>query len=1130
VSAPRFDLTGPLPKGRAAIEASAGTGKTFTLAALAARYVAEQGVDVSELLIVTFTRAAAAELRDRVRGRLSTAAHALGTGADPGDDEVLGLLAGDDVARRGERLKAAVTDFDAATITTIHGFAQQVLLSLGSAAPGDLDARLVDDSLELVTQVCADVLAAAAVADPAAVADLPTIRILMKHVRTVLANPGLAVVPDPADPAPAGRCHDLVDRAVDEVHRRRRAAGTLAFDDLLTQLRDALERSPGAAAALRDRYRVALIDEFQDTDPVQWEIFSAIFDGGVDRALVLVGDPKQAIYAFRGANVHTYLEATGAAGTERSTLGTNWRSDQALLDALAPLLDGAAFGDARIGFVETDAAPGHVGRRLRTASGTPVPALELRAALGPELQPAKTGKRAIPVNNAWRAVRCDVALQAQQLLEEAHLPGDDQAPGRRVVPGDVAVLVRTHAEATDVQLELRRRGIPAVTHRGMSVLQSEAAVQWRWLLAALERPSDPRRARTAALSWFFGWSAARLDGAGDDELADVQERLYRWAELLEAHGAVDFWAHVRAESGVTPRVLGRPDGDRNLTDLTHVAELLQLSAPGPRSGAVGLISALALLEEVGRYEPEDDLLARRIETDDDAVQIMTIHAAKGLEFPVVLVPSLWRAGQAPDCVFQDPASGRRTLDLTADAASKELAGDEALGEDLRLVYVALTRAQHHTTVWWSRATNSDGTALARLLFGRDESGRLDPAALSGDPPPMPDDGLALALLAPLFAGAGDAVVLAPVRGRDDPRPPWSAPGDPVSEPAALSVAVLGRDLPRPPRRWSFSAISDRAHTPTRDPSDDSLGDAGAGDEPVEPAGPVDEPVLVEEPEELVPASEAPTDLPLGSLAGSAYFGSVVHELLEQVDFAAPDLDAELRDRIDALRRWYPIDALGSALHDGLRLAIETPLGPRFGGRRLRDLGRADRLDELTFELHLATAGGPVTARDVGALVVRHVAGNDPLRGWAERVAGGLFEVDLAGHLTGSVDAIFRVQDPPGPRFVVVDYKTNVLSAPGAPPRSADYHPDRLPAAMTDHHYPLQALLYSVALHRYLRWRQPGYDPAVHLGGVAYLFLRGMVGPATPTAGGVPHGVYDWPVPPALVAELSDLLDGRLVTA
>jgi exodeoxyribonuclease V beta subunit len=219
---------------------------------------------------------------------------------------------------------------------------------------------------------------------------------------------------------------------------------------------------------------------------------------------------------------------------------------------------------------------------------------------------------------------------------------------------------------------------------------------------------------------------------------------------------------------------------------------------------------------------------------------------------------------------------------------------------------------------------------------------------------------------------------------------------------------------------------------------------------------------------------------------------------------------------------------------GLRAAIESPLGPLFDGRRLRDLTRADRLDELSFELRIGEAGRHATDRDIGALMAHHLPAGDPLLPWAERLGAGVFDVELAGHLTGSIDAVFRITDPTElfapPRFVLADYKTNLLAERGRPPQPADYHPDRLPAAMEEHHYPLQALLYSVVLHRYLRWRVPGYDPTVHFGGAAYLFLRGMTGAATPVVDGRPHGVFGWRVPPALVTDLSDLLDGRLVTS
>jgi len=220
------------------------------------------------------------------------------------------------------------------------------------------------------------------------------------------------------------------------------------------------------------------------------------------------------------------------------------------------------------------------------------------------------------------------------------------------------------------------------------------------------------------------------------------------------------------------------------------------------------------------------------------------------------------------------------------------------------------------------------------------------------------------------------------------------------------------------------------------------------------------------------------------------------------------------------------------LIDGLVDAIDTPLGPLLGGRRLMDLPVVDRLDEMEFDLRLGGSGAATTAGELGAVVERHLTPADlfdrqPLHPWAQELARGKLDTTLAGHLTGSIDAVLRVRDERGePRFVVVDYKTNRLTPRGGVASPDDYAPAELVHAMADHNYPLQALIYTVALHRYLRWRQPGYEPQVHLGGVAYLFVRGMVGKDTPTVGANPHGVFSWKVPPELVVHLSDLLDGR----
>ena len=385
----RFDLADALPRGKLAIQASAGTGKTYTLADLATRFLAEGRASASDLLVVTFTRAATDELRARVRDRVVGAVEHLASGDPaPAGDALVTLLSGRGDPDQLARLQRAVSEFDAATVTTIHGFAKQVLGALGVAAGADPDARLDADSSLLIRDTCADVLIAAAV-DNGRADLLPGLDALFEATKLADGRPDLTLVPLPGQPGASPSdlmFRHLVERSVALVSLRRRQRGTLSFDDVLTQLRDALCGPGGesAVASLQSRFRVALIDEFQDTDPVQWQIFSALFDApGTSTSLVLVGDPKQAIYAFRGADVHTYLRAVqDGPSTSRRSLLTNWRSDDSVLKSLNVLFDGATFGSPDIPFVPVAEAEVNRGRYLRGRSGAPLPALSLRLAVG----------------------------------------------------------------------------------------------------------------------------------------------------------------------------------------------------------------------------------------------------------------------------------------------------------------------------------------------------------------------------------------------------------------------------------------------------------------------------------------------------------------------------------------------------------------------------------------------------------------------------------------------------------------------------------------------------------------------------------------------------------------------------
>ncbi len=1200
-----FDLAEPIPEETLAIEASAGTGKTFTLAAMATRCLAELDLSASELLVVTFTRAATSELRSRIRHQIVDAAAYLRAATPPSTEDQLLLQLRDadpvERARRGDRLDRAVAELDTATITTIHGFATQMLGALGVNGAVDPDTVLVDDATTLVHEVCADVLAAAA-AELSSADDLPQLKDLVDVVRIRLAMPDLVLHPagGAGSGVPGAVLVELAERCVTTIGDRRRRRGTSSFDDVLVRLRDALQGDAATTtrAALAGRFQVALIDEFQDTDPVQWAIFSQLFgQAATGERLVLVGDPKQAIYSFRGADVHTFAEAVAPRpGLVNRALDTNWRSDGAMLTALNVLFDGASFGDDRIAYVPVEPGPTNAMKRLVDEHGIAYRSLSIRLALGPDI---RRGKDALETGDVVRAVFEDVADHLVDLLRHARLPGDagtdsglgtgsngrtDPVPIR---PSDVAVLVRDAEEGTEVLQVLRGRGIPAVLARGSSVLQSSAAMHWRWLLEAMLRPSDPRRVRTFALSHFGGATPAEVADLDDERLDGFQAGVRRWVGILQDRGVSEWARQVRSESGVLARVLATADGDRTMTDLDHIAELFQAAASHGHLSVAGLLAVLDA-DSAGdaQTETDDDPTARRVESDEEAVQVMTVWVAKGLEFPIVCCPTLWRHRRANQVIYRDPLTGARTYAVVNDTKGfgkraaidrKGWAAQERLGENLRLLYVALTRAQHHTLLWWSRTPECDKTGLAHVLFAR-AGGVIDPAAYPQAKAPLPEDDAVLDALQPTLDRA-DGTITASVHGHSTRSDRWLDPRAALPGPV-LEVARLDRTLDRGRRRWSFTAMTRPFETDRFDPYDLSLADRGAadelgpdelgpdelgpdelgsdeqgsddrpgGDQPIGrtsentrsgvPPATRSEPVSQGSPPPTGPgehpAPPPPPLPPLAVLPAGAEFGTLVHRVLEQVDFTDDDLDGALAGAVAGELDWRPLDLTpmrtGERLPEqgrdvlvaGLRRTIETPLGPLAPGLRLRDVQTGDRLNELSFELPLGESGGRAYVSEIGRLVADHLEPADLLRSWAVDLAGDAFSLDLGGHLTGSIDVILRIGTDT-PRFLVVDYKTNRLGRRGEDPRPDAYSRDALAVAMAEHHYPLQALLYSVALHRYLRWRLAGYDPARHLGGAAYLFLRGMSGADVTVRDGHPDGVFSWAIPPGLVTELSDLLD------
>jgi len=1119
---PIFDLCGPLPEGTTVLEASAGTGKTYTIAGLAVRYLAEGVARIDELMLVTFGRAATAELRERVRERLveaTTSLDDIDAARGSTDDLVRHLAQGSDaeVDVRRRRLATAAANFDAATIATTHGFCHQMLAGLGIAADVDHDVTFAEWTRDLVSDVATDLY----VADYGGAEPTETplkFGIATRVAKEAVGDPAARLEPADADRAThpeAAVRHRFAHRARDTVARRKRAMRVMDYDDLLVRLRDALtdpETGEDACARVRSRYKIVLVDEFQDTDPVQWEILERAFHG--HRTLVLIGDPKQAIYAFRGADVVTYLLATEAAAA-KATLGTNWRSDRPLVDALRHVIGDAALGDPRILVHEVSA-----GRAAPSLTGAPVDApLRIRAvprkALGVE-EPEKP----LAVGDVRPFIAKDVAADIVDLLcSDARITENGEK--RRVEPADIAVLVQRNEDGITVRDALDAAGVPVVLLGTISVFQSAAARDWLTLLTALEQPQRPGLARAAALTDFVGWTAQELASADDRLLDTLGARLREWAGVLGGSGVAALLERITATYGLTARVLAREDGERDLTDLRHIGQTLHSQATQAHGGVASLVEWLQHRIAESREDPDEER-SRRLESDAKAVHVLTVHRSKGLQFPIVYAPYLWSrwVPTDPDPLKLHDGSGARVLDVGSrggpaydEHKSAHLA--EEAGESLRLAYVALTRAKCQVVTYWAPTTNTPCAPWHRLLFG-ERAGGVVP-----DKVPTPSDYEARERLTAIAATSTGGVSVEPVYGGVDGALPVEK-----TPPPELSLRTFDRPLDLTWARTSYSRLTAALHEDVGVRVTSEPETPGVIDEL--PVGPEAEPTG-EPPgrDETWPLS------PMGELPSGAAFGTLVHRVLEEVDFAAPDLRAALVqacDEVGAERfAGVPADVLGDALLPSLR----TPLGPLAGGRRLDDIAMSDRLDELEFELPLAGGEVPTGEAAVGqiaSLLRRHLPADDPLAAYADDLAAPVLAAQrMRGFLTGSIDAVLRVREDDGAtRYLVVDYKTNWLGGEG--PLSAwHYQPEALARAMRHAHYPLQALLYTVALHRFLRWRQPGYAPGLHLGGVLYLFLRGMCGEETPVVDGVPCGVFSWAPPTALVEGLSDLLDGGDLT-
>ena len=1104
----RFDITGDLPRGTVVLEASAGTGKTYTISALAARYVAEGRYGLDEIMMVTFSRAATRELQSRVLARLRATRTALQlwlrSAVLPTDpvDALLCRCGADEVAERCDRLSAALADSDAATITTTHEFCSRMLSELGLLVDHDDTARFVDDLSELEDQVIRDCYLAQ-FDDQAP--DFGEAR----QLASVCLRRGDLPLAEPADDESSLARHRFATLVRDEYERRKRQLGVYGFDDMVARLRAALVdpvTGPAAGEVLSGRFPLVLVDEFQDTDLSQWTIVEHAFVGR--STVVLIGDPKQSIYSFRDADVLAYLAAVDAAD-HVYTLPVNHRSDAGVVHGLSALFGGAALGHPEISVtpVEPHGGPATL-RRVHGDPGAPVQVRCIEA------------DRPMPVRQARERIDDDLCARVADLLDGSWQVRAPTAGWRPLNAGDIAVLVRRNDRGLQVQRALASVGVDAVFSGAETVFTSPAARDWQVMLAALIEPSAGHLAR-AALSDLIGWNlddyvAAAGGTASGRSLDDLGYTVRGIGRVLRDQGVAAAFELLLDHFDVAERVLSDPDGERRFTDLRHVAELLNSAQLRERLSPAALEQWLADHIADARRGDDGDR-TRRLETDRPAVRIMSVHRAKGLEFPVVLVPEaadLYGGDTRRDTDAAVPVASPagRVLDVGSGVEHRRRVHDfqvESRDEELRTTYVALTRARSLLVCWWAPTTmNTACSPLHRLLTG--EFGR-------GETPPQE---------CPVGVSPLDAAGERPARFSDPHLslvPVSPAPAQPVTRPVPtmplLGVRPFTRTIDHAWRRTSYSGLTAMAHE----------------------APPVAGLVLTDDEPGLDQATADDSDVPasttaqghagpLSALPGGTDFGTLVHAVLEAFDPDGGDPGNQIPALVDHWLVRFPLrDVPAADLAAGLSAVVATPLDALTDGRSLAGHRLADRLSELDFELSLAPTGslGRTVGDIAAALSDPALVGDDPFaRAYADHLAGQVIaDETLAGFLTGSIDVVLRTGET-ADRFVILDYKTNRLPvAPGEALTIEHYHREAMEAAMIAAHYPLQALLYTVALHRYLGWRLPGYRPDRHLGGVGYLFVRGMDGPGTPLVDGERCGVFTWRPDPRLVERVSRLLGG-----
>jgi len=1209
----KFDIINTLLTGTNLIEASAGTGKTYAISGLFVRLIIESKFTADQILVVTFTKAATDELKERIRKKLMEAKEAFikGSGADSFINEMIQKT--DNHKQTIDRLHDALVDFDRAAIFTIHGFCQRILHENAFETGSLYDTELITEQDSLLLEISEDfwrkklyrqspefinyllknknikgpedflkLLGRAKTRDikiipgikKAEIKSLDAYRGTFKRLKSMwhgsrdevidlLNDPSLKAttygslkvisMADHMDNFTAAKstgfplfnkfdnfttmkiikstkknqiavyheffnfCDELkhiyseleaefdnytlflktqiFEYAKSEIIKRKKKKNIQFYDDLLYNVRDALRQDAqetkdnALAKAVRQKYRAALVDEFQDTDFIQYEIFTRLFSLK-ESSLFMIGDPKQAIYGFRGADIFSYMKAASSADS-KYTLFENWRSKPGLITAVNTIFSNVklpfVFGEIifdkakpvkksdlktdvksdlkfgvkndkqnallKLWYVDSNGAPGFASGYAVARKGT---------------------KGEKPVNKPFNKSDAVMLISNAVSGEIARITSHTDNPAKT---GDIAVLVRTNRQAGIIKDSLSKRNIPSVLYSAGNIFDSDEAMEMERVLSGIAEPGNERRLKSALVTRFLGVSSQELDSAENmaQGLETWMAGFREYFKVWNKYGFICMFRLFMTQEEVKKRLLSLDDGERRLTNLLHISEILHKESEEKNAGMAGLIKWLSEQRDPSTPRLEEHQL--RLESDELAVKIITIHKSKGLEFPIVFCPFCWESSLVKDkekkdkeIVFHDINKNRS---LTFDIGSKEiedhiaLAQNELLAENLRLLYVALTRAKKLCYLVWGRINKAETSAMAYLLHD-----------LLHDKNIVKTDDI-VAEIKKRFNRLGDDEIQADLK----------LISDKSNGAIELSLIPDENDLKYKPivekgknlfcrkfngkidRKWKISSYSSLVYDKIQDnelPDHDSIympkfKTTDSHNDFQNFSGQFEQ-------------TDDPEKNDIFSFPKGAKPGIFFHDIFENIDFKQDIADIKESLITDKLHEYGFDLKWKNVVGDMITNVISTPLFTDRKSFLLSSISGKDRINEMEFYFPLKT----VTPKKIRKIFSDYGGINIPAEfpSNMERLSFS----PSKGFMKGYIDMIFRYKE----KFYLVDWKSNHLGN-----STGDYKKAFLDRIMSEDLYILQYHIYLLALDQYLRLHLPEYSYESGFGGVLYLFLRGI---------------------------------------